>query len=168
MVKSFMVAGICALMIVLADIQSTSAPIYEIYELEPEEIPILDADYVESDIPLIRTTAFVSLTLEEMDLLQDIAMAEAEGEDAKGKALVMRVVLNRSLAWNKPIKEIIYEPNQFATFRMGIEPSEDCHEALAIIVEGWDESEGAIWFCSKGYPNYGEPLFQYGGHYFSK
>lgn len=141
---------------------------YDIFELEPEEIPILDGGDPDSDIPLIRTTAYVRLTLDEMDLLESIAMAEAEGEDARGKALVMRVVLNRSLEWNKPIDEIIYSPNQFATYRMDIEPTEDCHEALAIVIDGWDESEGAIWFNADDYPKYGSPLFQYGGHYFSK
>lgn len=119
-------------------------------------------------IPLIRESTFVNLTYEEQDLLERVAMAEAEGEDSKGKALVMRVVLNRSLEYGMPIGEVIYSPNQFATSRMGIDPTEDCHEALAMVMDGWDESQGALYFCNSGYPKYGEPLFQHGGHYFSR
>jgi len=120
-----------------------------------------------ANVPLVRTSQFVNLTYEEMDLLEAIAMAEARGEDSKGKALVMRVVLNRSLEKGKSIKEIIYAPNQFYTAGM-TEGDEGCHEALAMVMDGWDESQGALYFCSKGYSRYGEPLFQYGGHYFSK
>jgi spore germination cell wall hydrolase CwlJ-like protein len=128
---------------------------------------LLDDGDPDSDIPLLRDKSFVKLTEEEIELLESIAMAEAEGEDTKGKALVMRVVLNRSLKREMSIEEVIFEPNQFATKRMGIEPSENCHEAMAMIVDGWDESDGALYFNNQGY-SYGEPLFKYGGHYFSK
>jgi hypothetical protein len=138
------------------------------YVLPPEDIIILDDGDPESDIPLLRDFCFVKLTEDECNLLLDIAMAEAEGEDAKGKALVMRVVLNRSLEWEQTIEEVIFKPNQFATYRMGITPSENCHEALSMVVEGWDESEGALYFNAGKYSNYGEPLFQYGGHCFSR
>lgn len=140
------------------------------YVLPPEDIIILDDGDPESDIPLLRDISFVKLTEDECNLLLDIAMAEAEGEDAIGMALVMRVVLNRSLEWEQTIEEVIFSPNQFATCRMGIEPSEKCHEALAMVVDGWDESKGALWFCSINYPKYGQPLFdgKYHGHYFSK
>lgn len=134
---------------------------------ECEETLIADGD-PDSMIPLLRDFSFVMLTHSEADLLEAVAMAEAEGEDAKGKALVMRVVLNRSLAWGQSIEEVIYKPNQFAVSRMDIEPSEDCHEALAMIVDGWDESEGALYFNAGKYSRYGNPLFQHGGHYFSK
>jgi spore germination cell wall hydrolase CwlJ-like protein len=128
----------------------------------------LDGGDPESEIPVLRDYSFVKLTEEECDWLLGIAMAEAQGEDAKGKALVMRVVLNRSYEWNQSLEEVIFSENQFATYRMDIEPSEDCYEALSMIVDGWDESDGALWFCAKGYPKYGEHAFQYGGHYFSK
>ena len=132
-----------------------------------EELIIVEGD-PDSEIPLLRDSSFVMLTRTEGDLLEAVAMAEAEGEDVKGKALVMRTVLNRSLAWEQSVEEVIFKPNQFATSRMDIEPSEDCHEALAMIVDGWDESEGALFFNAKNYSKYGEPLFKYGGHYFSK
>ena len=111
----------------------------------------------------------LDLTQGEQDLLEQVAMAEAEGEGATGMALVMRVVLNRADLEGLPLDNIIYKPSQFATDHMGEkEPSEDCHKALAMVIDGWDESQGAIYFNKGEYPNYGEPLFQYGNHYFSK
>ncbi len=128
------------------------------------------------DLPLECEEGFANLTYEEQCLLLDVAMAEAEGEDSVGKALVMITVLNRTDYFGAAIPEIIYAPGQFATGRMGIQPGEDCYEALGMVVDGWDESwiEGdwdhsmkILWFSNDGYPAYGEPMFQYGGHYFS-
>lgn len=122
---------------------------------------------VTSEVPLIRTTQFVNLTFEEMDLLEQIAMAEAESEDVIGKILVMRVVLNRSLRDGMSIKDVIYAPNQFYT--RGMKPGDEgCHEAIGMIIDGYDPSDGACYFSAGGYSRYGEPLFQHGNHYFSK
>lgn len=122
---------------------------------------------VTSEVPLIRTSQYVNLTFEEMDLLEQIAMAEAKGEGSKGMAFVMRVVLNRSLHDGQSIRDVIYRPGQFYT--AGMEPGNDeCHEALAMVMDGWDESQGALFFNGGGYRQGKEPLFQYGNHYFSK
>jgi len=119
-------------------------------------------------VPVIRLSFYYSLTFKEMDLLQQLAMEEARGEDAKGQALVMRVVINRAIKWNKSIEEIIYATGQFSTYGIGsYVPNEANNEAIGMIVDGWDESEGALYFCADGY-NGKEPLFKYGGHYFSK
>lgn len=120
------------------------------------------------EVPIIRRSSYYSLTFEEMDLLQQLAMIEARGEDAIGQALVMRVVINRAIKWNKSIEEIIFAQGQFSTYGMGsYTPNENNNEAIGLIVDGWDESEGALYFCADGY-NGKEPLFQHGGHYFSK
>ena len=42
------------------------------------------------------------------------------------------------------------------------------HEAMAMVLDGVDFSEGALFFNKYGYRNGKEPLFQYGNHYFSK
>ena len=131
-------------------------------------LPIPDEGEPMSDVPLVRTSAFVNLTFEEQDELMQIAMSEARGEGSLGMAYVMRVVLNRSLRNNQSIHEVIYAPGQFYVAGMGMTPSEECAEALAMVMDGWDESQGAIYFCARGYSKYGEPLFQYGNHYFSK
>jgi len=151
---------------------SEEAPQAEIIP-EPieEEIIIEKTEYIPepiTEVPLVRTSQFVNLSFEEMDLLESIAMAEARGEGTLGMAYVMRVVINRSIKDGKNIKEVIYAPGQFYTEGMGLEPSEECHEALAMIMDGWDESQGAIFFNKYGYRSGREALFQYGHHYFSK
>lgn len=181
--------------VIIAAVGSYKAHNYSI-QLKPaselHEVPerITDIEYVEvsgtvlsaelfvpQDVPLIRTTEYVNLTFEEMELLERIAMAEAEGEDTIGKALVMRTVLNRSLHDGMSISEVIYRQGQFATYRMYVEPTDDCHEALAMIIDGWTEKElekqagldeyiPIRWFSAGGYPIYGQHCFQYGGHCF--
>lgn len=114
------------------------------------------------------------------ELLCRIAMAEAEGEGVKGKALVMMVVLNRAWSDGFPdsIEDVIYQQNQFTPVWTGrfdaVEPDEGCREALKMIEEGWDESQGATYFEN----TYGQTdtwhsrnlqtLFTYGNHTFYK
>lgn len=95
---------------------------------------------------------------DESYLLAKIAMAEAEGEGIEGKAMVIMVVLNRVWADGFPgnIEDVIFEHSgdiyQFSPVAPGgrwwtTEPDEECYEALRIImVEKWDESEGALYF----------------------
>lgn len=110
-------------------------------------------------------------------LLMKIAMAEAEDEDTKGKALVMRVVLNRvkSKEFPNSIRKVIYQERQFSPIANGrfdrVEPNEDCQKALDMIEEdGWDESKGALYFESKSDSTWHEDnlqfLFRHGCHYF--
>lgn len=90
---------------------------------------------------------------DEAYILAKIAMAEAEGEDTEGKALVILTVLNRVWSPQFPgtIKEVIAEKNAFSSYGNGrydrVEPDEDCWAALALIqIERWDESQGALYF----------------------
>lgn len=85
-------------------------------------------------------------------MLLKIAMAEAEGEDTIGKALVIRTVLNRVQSDNFPdtIKDVIFQENQFTPIRNGrydkVTPNDDCYIALEMVENGWDESDGALYF----------------------
>ena len=97
---------------------------------------------------------------EDSYLLAKIAMAEAEGEGVEGKAMVIMVVLNRVWAEGFPdsLEDVIFDYSeekdiyQFSPVAPGgrwwtTEPDEECYEALRIImVEKWDESEGALYF----------------------
>jgi Cell wall hydrolyses involved in spore germination len=113
----------------------------------------------------------------EVCLLMKIAMAEAEDEDTEGKALVMRVVLNRVRSRKFPdsIREVIYQDIQFSPVANGrfdrVEPDRDCRRALEMIQkDGWDGSKGALYFESKSKSTWHEDnlryLFRHGGHYF--
>lgn len=104
-------------------------------------------------------------------------MAEAENQDTEGKALVMLVVLNRTFGSDEfpdTIEDVIYQKNQFSPVLEGIYektiPNEDCWKALDLVINGWDESQGALYFESKGLSNWHENnlklLFKHQDHYF--
>ena len=122
-------------------------------------------------------------TISEDDyLLAKIAMAEAEGESLKGKALVILVVLNRleDRYFPNTVEEIIFQHSgdvyQFSPIADGrfnkVEPNEECWEALAMVKDGWDESQGALYFeACKGETWHSrnlELLFEEGRHQFYK
>lgn len=123
-------------------------------EAVPTEEPTTQAPQKFQDIHSMDWSA------EESYLLARIAMAEAEGEPIEGKAMVIMVVLNR--VWDPrfpgTIEEVIFQENQFTPIRNGrwdrVEPNEECWEALdMIMVQQWDESEGALYFEAVGYDN---------------
>lgn len=118
---------------------------------------------------------------DEAYLLARIAMAEAEGEDTEGKALVILVVLNRVWSDEFPntIEEVILQESngvhQFSVTEDGgrwwlVEPSGDCWAALDLVATGWDESQGALYFESSEDPTWHsrnlEFLFKEGKHKF--
>ena len=143
---------------------------------EPEPIVITEYQVIEAEPEFITETVYIpyvpdnhlNLTVEECALLEQIAYAEAKGEGVMGMALVMNVVINRSKEWNKPIKDIIYASGQFYTQGMTPNVSDECHQALDLVLDGMDESKGALFFNKYGYRNGKEQLFQYGEHYFTK
>lgn len=118
------------------------------------------------------------LTKDERYMLAKLAMAEAEGEDTEGKALVIRVVLNRVMddAFPDDVIRVMYQDGQFSPIENGrfyeVEPDEDCYMALELVESGWDESNGATFFESNGEGGWHsenlEFLFQHGNHYFYK
>lgn len=96
---------------------------------------------------------------EECYVLAKMAMAEAEGESIEGKAMVIKVVLNRVNTKEFPdsIEKVVFQHSekkdvyQFSSVRPGgrwwrVEPDEECYKALELIEEGWDESDGALYF----------------------
>lgn len=108
---------------------------------------------------------------EDSYLLAKLAMAEAEGEDTEGKALVILVVLNRVQSEGFPdtVEDVILEGGRWYK----VEPDEDCYKALELVMlENWDKSEGALYFESRSdstwHQNHLQFLFQHGNHYFYK
>lgn len=143
------------------------------------EVKMLEAAIVGETAGASDPLAARSMELgpEERYLLAKIAMAEAEGEDVEGKALVIRVVLNRVADDGFPdtVKGVIYQPWQFTPVSDGridaVEPSEDCWKALDMVVAGqWDASCGATYFESESGSTWHrenlEFLFAHGKLYF--
>lgn len=93
----------------------------------------------------------------DQDILMRIAMAEAGSESTEGKALVMRVVLNRvrSNQFPNSVYEVVHQNGQFDPVANGeyekANPDEDCQRAYDMILQGWDESNGALYFASTDY-----------------
>lgn len=114
---------------------------------------------------------------EDVYLLAKIAMAEAEGEDIEGKALVMLVVLNRVKTKGFPdsIEDVIYQTGQFSPVASGrfdtVRPDAGCWQAFSMIEQNkWDKSMGATYFESESESTWHEEnlnfLFRHGSHYF--
>ena len=109
--------------------------------------------------------------------LQKVAKAEAGIDGVEGEALVMRVVLNRVYSDEFPdtVLEVISQDNQFTTYWNGsyeaAEPDEVSNEAWSMVENGWDESQGALYFEkstdeSTWHSENLTYLFTYGGHDF--
>lgn len=156
------------------DLEVVGDPIFlEVPRAELKEEKPKETEYQ----PLVVSRDFDA---EESYLLAKIAMAEAEGEDMEGKALVIMVVLNRVWSDKFPdsVKDVIMQRNQFSVTQEGgrwwkVEPDEDCYKALDMVMtEQWDESQGALYFESEGkstwHQNNLEYLFKHGNHYFYK
>ena len=114
----------------------------------------------------------LELTRQERYELRAIAESEALNQGVKGMALIMRVVLNRREygGYGEDIHSIIFATGQFWTYGMpqSYESlSKESELALMWVMNGWDESEGALYFCADGW-NGPIHLFQYKDHWFSK
>lgn len=134
---------------------------YEIVELpEPEK--------VEQVTPEVRMSAFRTYTQEDQAILEGIARAEANNQGVEGMLLVMNVVMNRCNRSGQSISEVVYAPNQFYIAGM-CEGNDESFKALMLLMQDVDYSQGALYFCSTGWNQYGnEHLFKFGDHYFSK
>lgn len=106
---------------------------------------------------LIGSSKFGS---EDALILHKISIAEAGGESIESMALVMLVILNRVSDDNFPdsIEDIVFQKSRgVAQFTPTIDgnyndakPNEKSKAAMELILNGWDESKGALFFeaCS--------------------
>lgn len=125
-----------------------------------------------------KKKAHLNLSKKEKSLIVKLAFAEAGNQDTKGKALVMLVVLNRVKDKRFPdtIHDVIYQKRQFSPVSSrkwnSFKPDKDCYKALELIDNGYDESEGALYFESKSKSTWHrdnlEFLFKHQAHYFYK
>ncbi len=138
---------------------------FTVYAVTNQERPVLEETDAVGEMPTIAPetpTAAPSEAQEGKDLgwtaaeeykAAKMAMAEAEGEDTEGKALVILVIYNRTKSGKFPdtVKGVISQRNAFTSYSNGryeaVKPDADCWAALDLIQEtGWDESQGALYF----------------------
>lgn len=123
------------------------------------EAPTTEAPTEATTLPTeapTETTApqVLTFTPEEEELLLKIGMAErGDTYCTDCIALVMRTVLNRVETPGKfgsTIKNVIYAEDQFTPVAEGTfedtEPNFACQNALDMIKEGWDDSQGALYY----------------------
>lgn len=123
--------------------ETTAAP-----EIVPQTTPPTTEAPETTEPPLV-----VDISEEDRELLKKLAMAEVGRNNCiECAALVMRTVLNRldSGNYGSSISSIIYAEGQFPPaheeyFEYTL-PSAACADALDLVLHGWDESEGALFF----------------------
>ena len=134
--------------------------------IEPEtEIATVTASTEPIDIPTVSTgcpsepettsppVPVVELTDEEKNMLLKLGMAERGNSGCtECIALVMRTVLNRveSDRFGSSIPSVIFAQDQFTPISDGsydsAQPNAACQEALEMVIYGWDESQGALFY----------------------
>jgi len=130
----------------------------------------------------------VTVTEEEVKMLERITQAEAGGEDEIGKILVVNVILNRAASDKFPdtIKQVIFQKNddgdyQFSPVKSGkywkVKVTKETKEAVRKALKGEDYSRGALYFMARKYAKSQnakwfdeklELLFKHGAHEFFK
>ena len=129
-----------------------------------------------SNVDELEQGAFES---EDDYILAKMAMAEAEDQDTEGKALVIRVILNRVEDEHFPdtIKGVVSQKNAFTPYWNGrykkVKPDADCYNALILVKRhDWDKSHGATYFemtsGSTWHTRNLKRLFKHGCHTFYK
>lgn len=123
----------------------TTAPVRE---LPPETTEATLQTTAETQPPIV-----LDLSEEDQQLLLKIGMAELGEEGcAECIALVMCTVLNRveSSRFASTVRGVLYAQDQFTPVMDGsfetAQPNDVCHEALDMVLRGWDESQGALFY----------------------
>ncbi len=95
----------------------------------------------------------LELTEEEQEMLLKIGMAELGKEECpECIALVMCTVLNRVNAkgFGSSIYGVLHAQDQFTPVGDGTyakaEPNDACYAALDLVLRGWDESQGSLYY----------------------
>ena len=94
---------------------------------------------------------------DEITMLARLVHAEARGEPYMGQVAVASVVLNRveSPAFPNSISEVIFQPLQFESVANGqfnLEPNQENIKAARSAFNGWDPTQGALFFYNPDKP----------------
>ncbi len=109
---------------------------------------------------------------EEIQLISQLVMAEAEGEPLEGKRYVIDVIFNRvdSDEFPDTIEEVIFQTNQFECLDNGrfdrCEPNPELYD-LILFEREYRTDKQVLYFTANGYGQYGTPHLYISNHYFS-
>jgi len=151
--------------------------------LENQKVPEITTAVtnVKEDKSMKKVITYVSecdLTLEEIDEIAKVVIAEAEGESEKGQRYVIDVILNRvdSKWFPDTVHDVLYQKNQFCVSGKRAEAWKDVAQAeyngiCEMIEEEYDKEDrlnsDIVFFRTQRYSSYGVPAFKCGAHYFS-
>ena len=113
-----------------------------------------------------------SMSVDDMELITWMVMAEAEGESEYGKRLVIDTILNRvdSDIFPDSVHGVIYQPYQFSSIKDGRASRCYVKDAIYALVEEEVISRtdsNVIFFRTGRYSDYCSPMCKEGHHYFS-
>ena len=121
--------------------------------------------------PLEVTVVETGLNADEIDILAQLTMAEAESESELGQRLVIDTVLNRMESDDFPddLQGVIHQKGAFSCIKNGrydrCKPTECVKELVREEIVSRSNSE-VLYFNARGY-TYGDPICKEGRHYFS-
>jgi hypothetical protein len=109
------------------------------------------------------------LSESDVEMLENVTYLEAGNQDLVGKRLVVSVILNRvdSEEFPDTVSEVLSQENQFTTYRHLNNASPTWQDKLAVQLEQERRLNTEVYFFRTNHYGCGDPLFQYGDHYFS-
>jgi len=98
-----------------------------------------------------RSRALMLCSSQDLESLARTVYGEARGESFEGQVAVAAVVLNRveSGQFGSNIRDVIFQRNAFTAVNDGqyyMQPSEDSYEAARAALNGWDPTNGALYY----------------------
>lgn len=158
---------------------------------QPEEAAAKTSSESKESVYSVKVASYnktITVTEEDVKMLERITQAEAAGEDLKGKILIVNVILNRVASDEFPdtIKKVIFQKNddgdyQFSPVKSGkywsVKVTEETRKAVRKALEGTDYSKGALYFMARKHARAKSAkwfdenltrLFKHGGHEFFK
>lgn len=121
-------------------------------------------------ILLFSKLAFgAELSDEDVKMLEQVTYLEAGNQNLIGKRLVVSVILNRvdSDIFPNSVREVLSQDGQFSTYRHLNDAQPTWTDQLAVKMETERRLNTEVYFFRTNYYGCGDPLFQYGDHYFS-
>ena len=143
-------------------------PVEKTVETTPKPKPVDIQGVVEKQ----KSEPEISMSKDDMKLIAQMTMAEAEGESEYGQRLVIDTILNRvdSSTFPDTVYDVLYQPYQFSSIKDG--RFARCHvkkELYELVVEEVHNRTNydVIFFRTGHYSKYGTPLFKEDSHYFN-
>ena len=146
---------------------------FERYQSKKEERKnqVKEVEYQIEEPEVVEEVQY-PLTRDEIELIAQVTMAEAEGEPEEGQRLVIDTILNRVDCdkFDDTVEGVIYAENQFSVMTNGRFERCSVQDKFVKLVE--EEllnrtNSDVLFFRASYYHSFGTPVVAYGNTYFS-